>query len=155
MYQIDRFGRTPIYEQIIEQTEWMVLTGTLSPGDLLPSVRTLSQELSANPNTLQKAYQELERRGVALSAPGSGRYVTKDAPQIVRKSMLALVQEVRALARRLNASGVEKQQVLDAVEAAYEAPSTAQAPTPSQTTGEKTSEPIQTPPNTQAETLHQ
>lgn len=73
MFQIDRFGRTPIYEQIIDQTQRLILSGALNAGDQLPSVRTLSRELSINPNTLQKAYAELERRGICISAPGNGR----------------------------------------------------------------------------------
>lgn len=119
MYQIDRFGRTPIYEQIIEQTELLVASGTLTPGDQLPSVRALSQELSANPNTLQKAYAELERRGVATSAPGSGRFVSKEAPRIVSERMNALLRDVTALCVRLRDSGVEKRLALEAVETAY------------------------------------
>ena len=83
MFQIDRFGRQPIYEQIIEQVEQFVASGAFRPEDQLPSVRALSQTLSANPNTLQKAYAELERRGVTVSVPGSGRYISKDAPRIV------------------------------------------------------------------------
>jgi GntR family transcriptional regulator len=73
MFQIDRFGRTPIYEQIIDQTQRLIASGILKEGDQLPSVRVLSQELSVNPNTLQKAYSELERRGLCVSAPGNGR----------------------------------------------------------------------------------
>ena len=59
MFQIDRFGRKPIYEQIIEQTEQLIASGVLHEGDQLPSVRALSQSLAANPNTLQKAYADL------------------------------------------------------------------------------------------------
>lgn len=76
MFQIDRSGRTPIYEQIIDQTQRLIASGLLKEGDQLPSVRVLSQELSVNPNTLQKAYSELERRGLCVSAPGNGRFVT-------------------------------------------------------------------------------
>ena len=96
MFQIDRFGRQPIYEQIIEQTLQLVASGLLKPGDQLPSVRALSQTLSANPNTLQKAYTELERRGVTMSVPGSGRFIAKEAPRLVAEGMEAYAQQAHA-----------------------------------------------------------
>ena len=120
MFQIDRFGRQPIYEQIIEQTVQLVASGTLRPGDQLPSVRSLSQALSANPNTLQKAYAELERRGITVSAPGSGRFISPDAPRLVTESMGSLLSEVTALAAKLRLAGVPRQKTMEAVLAAYD-----------------------------------
>lgn len=119
MFQIDRFGRQPIYEQIIEQAEQLVASGVLKPGDQLPSVRALSQTLSANPNTLQKAYAELERRGITISAPGNGRYITKDAAQRVSVGMLSLLSDITNLAAKLRLAGVPVEQVIAAVEAGY------------------------------------
>ena len=55
MFTIDKYSRVPIYEQIIEQVEMHIALGDLAPESLLPSVRSLSVELSVNPNTLQKA----------------------------------------------------------------------------------------------------
>lgn len=119
MFQIDRFGRQPIYEQIIEQTEELVASGALKPGDQLPSVRALSQALSTNPNTLQKAYAELERRGVTVSAPGNGRFIAVNAKQAVSQGLEALLEDVAGLAEKLRNANVPKQRVLDAVQAAY------------------------------------
>lgn len=119
MFQIDRMGRTPIYEQIIEQTELMVASGILKPGDQLPSVRALSEMLSANPNTLQKAYAELERAGITTSAPGNGRYIGQNAKSLVRDRMLTLLGDVEHLSSKLHAAGIEKLLVLDAVEKGY------------------------------------
>lgn len=121
MFQIDRFGRQPIYEQIIEQTEQLVASGVLKPGDQLPSVRALSQTLSANPNTLQKAYTELERRGITMSVPGSGRYIGKDAQRLVSEGMETLLAQITATGRKLAMAAVPKQKALEAVEAAYAA----------------------------------
>jgi GntR family transcriptional regulator len=120
MFQIDRFGRTPIYEQIIDQTQRLILTGVLKAGDQLPSVRTLSQELSINPNTLQKAYGELERRGVCISAPGNGRFVTGDALRIVGEGMEEQLEEIKRIGRELCAAGIPFERTLEAVKAAYE-----------------------------------
>ncbi len=119
MFQIDRMGRKPIYEQIIEQTELMIAAGVLKPGDLLPSVRALSQMLSANPNTLQKAYAELERDGITTSAPGNGRYIGKDAKALIQERMMSLLGEIEHLSSKLHIAGIDKKQALDAVEAGY------------------------------------
>ncbi|MCE5342892.1 MAG: GntR family transcriptional regulator [Eubacteriales bacterium] len=121
MFQIDRYGRQPIYEQIIEQVEQLVASGVLRPDDQLPSVRTLSQTLSANPNTLQKAYAELERRGVTTGVPGSGRYISKDAPRIVTQSMGTLLSDITAISTKLFLAGIPVEKVLNAVTAAYAA----------------------------------
>ena len=120
MFQIDRFGRTPIYEQIIDQTQRLILTGVLKAGDQLPSVRTLSQELSINPNTLQKEYGELERRGICISAPGNGRFVTGDALRIVGEGMEEQLEEIKRIGRELCAAGIPFERALEAVKAAYE-----------------------------------
>jgi len=119
MFQIDRFGRVPIYEQIIEQTQRLIASGALKEGDQLPSVRVLSQELTVNPNTLQKAYSELERRGICVSAPGNGRFVTGDAARIVGEGLKEKLGEVRRISEELCAAGVQVEQVLNAVSAAY------------------------------------
>ena len=119
MFQIDRFGRTPIYEQIIDQTQRLIASGILKEGDQLPSVRALSQELSVNPNTLQKAYSELERRGLCVSAPGNGRFVTADAVRLVGEGFKERLEELKKIAEELCAAGMPVEQVLRSVNAAY------------------------------------
>ncbi len=119
MIQIDRFGRTPIYEQIIDQIQRLIITGVLKAGDQLPSVRTLSQELSINPNTLQKAYSELERRGVCVSAPGNGRFVTDNAVSVIGESMEEQIEEIKRIGRELYVAGIPIERVLEAIESAY------------------------------------
>lgn len=119
MFQIDKYGRTPIYEQIIEQSERLIASGVLKPDDQLPSVRTLSQTLSINPNTLQKAYAELERRGISYSVPGNGRFVSRQAQEIIGGRMRELIEEVHATSEKLCAAKVPMEQVIAAVETAY------------------------------------
>lgn len=119
MFQIDRMGRKPIYEQIIEQTELMIASGVLKPGDQLPSVRALSQLLSANPNTLQKAYAELERDGITTSAPGNGRFIGKDARELIQARMRALLVDIEHLSAKMHISGIDKAQVMAAVDKGY------------------------------------
>ena len=67
---IDSMSRQPVYEQIVDQVEQMILSGLMRPGEQLPSVRSLSLELSINPNTIQKAYAELDGRGIIYTLPG-------------------------------------------------------------------------------------
>ena len=119
MFQIDRFGRTPIYEQIIDQTQRLIASGILKEGDQLPSVRVLSQELSVNPNTLQKAYSELERRGLCVSAPGNGRFVTADAFRLVGEGLKGQLDEIRLIAQELSAVGMPMEEVISVVRNAY------------------------------------
>lgn len=120
MLEVDKFSRVPIYEQIIAEIERMILSGELSPKDALPSVRQLSVELSVNPNTLQKAYTELESRGLCFSVPGSGRYVSEKAPDILRAQKRSGLSEIERMARELRECGIEKDEVIAAVNKAYE-----------------------------------
>lgn len=81
MFQIDEKSGVPVYEQIIWKIKEFRLKGLLSPGEKLPSVRELSEMIIANPNTVSKAYQELERQGVVVTSPGKGTFVAETLPQ--------------------------------------------------------------------------
>ena len=70
---IDKLSRTPIYEQVVAQLEMHIQLGSFSQDQALPSVRSLSLELGVNPNTLQKAYAELERRGYTVRCHATTR----------------------------------------------------------------------------------
>ena len=72
MITIDYKSRQPIYEQIIDKVKELIIAGVLKRDDQLPPVRQLAQELAINPNTIQKAYAELERQGVIYSMKGKG-----------------------------------------------------------------------------------
>lgn len=76
MILIDYKDRRPIYEQIIEKFQQMILCGALEPDSPMPSVRSLAMELSLNPNTIQRAYQELERQGYIYTLKGKGSFVS-------------------------------------------------------------------------------
>lgn len=75
MFDLDQRSRKPIYEQIIEKVKELVVTEILQPDEKLPSVRILSKELTINPNTIQKAYRELEREGYLYSSNRKGYFV--------------------------------------------------------------------------------
>ena len=76
MIQINYQDKRPIYEQIVEKFRTLVVRGVLKPDDKIPSVRSLAIDLSINPNTIQKAYQELERQGVIYTVKGRGNFVS-------------------------------------------------------------------------------
>ena len=84
MFTVDQMARKPVYEQIVEQTERFLLTGALSPGDHLPSVRSLSLELVVNPNTILKAYNDLDKNGIIHSVPGKGYFICESAMEAAR-----------------------------------------------------------------------
>ncbi len=109
MFQIDALSRKPVYEQIVEQTERFVLSGILKPGDQLPSVRSLSVHLSVNPNTIQKAYAELERRGLTVSAAGRGCFIRSQVDEAVRQFREKKLSELKTLLQELKASGLERE----------------------------------------------
>src|SRR5947199_6255555 len=86
-------GPAPIYEQIIDRVTFAVAAGDLEPGALLPSVRELSQQLVIAPNTVARAYQELERRGVIAAKRGVGMEVTAAAPGLCREQRHEVIRE--------------------------------------------------------------
>lgn len=78
MKLIDYQDSRPIYEQIVENFKLQMLKGILQADDQMPSVRSLAVELSTNPNTVQKAYTELERQGYIYTVKGRGNFVKGD-----------------------------------------------------------------------------
>lgn len=85
MIWIDHKDRRPIYEQVIDRFQQMILCGVLPPDSPMPSVRSLAMELSLNPNTIQRAYQELERTGYIYTMKGKGSFVSETATAAANK----------------------------------------------------------------------
>ncbi|MDL2233988.1 GntR family transcriptional regulator [Ruminococcaceae bacterium OttesenSCG-928-L11] len=119
MIKLDLQSRLPIYEQLKARISELVLTGVLKPDDQLPSVRTFARELGINPNTVQKAYQELERDNIVYSVAGRGSYISSNSDltdQLQEQQLDAIRQTVR---QAKNAS-VPKDKVLHVVEGIYD-----------------------------------
>lgn len=74
MFQLDLTSRKSIYEQVVDNLKELIISGILQSGEKLPSVRELSRSLTVNPNTVQKAYRELERQGYVYTSPGLGTF---------------------------------------------------------------------------------
>ncbi len=102
---VDVKSRIPIYEQIIQSVKRAVLDGLLSADEALPSVRSLAGELAINPNTIQKAYSELERQGIVYSVPGRGSFVSSDTEEIEKQHKEAMRQRLGDTLREALKSG--------------------------------------------------
>ena len=103
MIVIDSRDKRAIYEQVVDRLSDLMLIGALEPGDKLPSVRSLAVELSINPNTIQKAYIELERQGYVYSVKGVGSFVAdidvikENKKSIIYKELEELVDKSRKI----------------------------------------------------------
>ncbi len=118
MILLDYRDRRPIYEQIVEKFRELMVSGALEQDAQMPSVRGLAMELSINPNTIQRAYMELERQGYIYSVKGRGSFVT-DQGHIREREWEALVTEQSGLARRAALLGLDKEKLTDAIDKEY------------------------------------
>lgn len=119
MFSIDLLSRIPVYEQIINQVENYVSKGILGPGDKIPSVRNLSVKLSVNPNTIQKAFSELDSRGIIYSVPGRGCFITDNALTTVNAKKREKLTDLRELIKELKTAGIEINEIIDTVSDIY------------------------------------
>lgn len=118
MIKLDYRSRLPIYRQLEESIMELIVLGIYEKDTQLPSVRSLAVELGINPNTIQKAYQNLETMGVIYSVTGKGSFVQglSNAQDHMRIKSLNKLEEALRDARL---SGIEKDRVLEAVDAEY------------------------------------
>lgn len=119
MFDIDVKSRVPIYEQITENVKRLVIQGVLMPDEQLPSVRSLAQELTINPNTIQKAYRELEREGYVISRPGKGSFVNDMTDMMNDERISTLTEEVERLIKELvflDVPGIDLKKLIDNAE---------------------------------------
>lgn len=119
MFVVDVMSRVPVYEQIIKQVEEQVLTGILKEGDKLPSVRSLSVKLSINPNTIQKAYTELDRRQLIITVPGKGSFISEKAIEVVGANLREKMTELNKIIRELALAGVTKEEIINNIEEVF------------------------------------
>lgn len=108
---IDYSDRRPIYEQIIDRFEQLILCGALEADSPMPSVRSLAMELSINPNTIQRAYQELERNGFIYAVKGKGSFVC-DTRQITGKKQEEARLELKRCLEKAKVTGLEEEEVI-------------------------------------------
>lgn len=119
MFSIDSRSRVPIYEQLIQNIIGLIARGALQPDDQLPSVRSLARDLGINPNTVQKAYQELEAKGMICQAAGRGSFIAP-GDALTDSIIQQKLNEARAPILSARKAGVPKGKMLALVEQIYE-----------------------------------
>lgn len=97
MFELDTRSRKPIYEQLVDKLKELIINEVLKPDEQLPSVRTLAGQLTINPNTIQKAYRELENQGFIYSQKGKGSFVNPSN----QSTDVAKIKSVKAEIERL------------------------------------------------------
>ena len=107
MVHLDYRDARPIYTQIVDGFREQILDGILRPGERLPSVRELAQSLTINPNTIQRAYRELENGGWIVTVAGKGCFVSDRTP--VNSQRQQLLEEFDRVCAALVASGVSRE----------------------------------------------
>ena len=114
MFQLDSKSRKSIYEQVVDNIKEMILSKVLRADEKLPSVRDLSGTLTINPNTVQKAYKELERLGYVYSMTGLGTFVSKiEEGQIDEVLLLNGKQQMKNSIRELYYAGLGKDEIMN------------------------------------------
>ena len=102
----------PIYAQLISGIKLGIVSGVLSPGERLPSVRDLATEAGVNPNTMQRALQELEREGMVFSQRTAGRFVTEDVNLIEKAKRNFADEHIRAFLEGMGRLGYSRGEIL-------------------------------------------
>ena len=120
MFQLDYKDSRPLYEQIKDKIKMMVIKGVLKPNQRIPSVRELAQSLTINPNTIQKAYKDLEGEGFIYSIRAKGSFVTPREHQENQERRAQVMSEMEKLVGELKFMQVPKEKIISAIEKIYE-----------------------------------
>lgn len=121
MINIDNKSSTPIYQQIVDQVKEEILKGILQAGDKLPSVREMSSMITANPNTVSRAYSELERLNVIETIRGRGTYVTSQyKPVMEEERMENLKDSIKKIIVEAKYMGLSKEKMIELINSAYD-----------------------------------
>ena len=118
MLLIDKMSSKPVYEQIVDGVERNILLGIYPTGEMLPSVRELSVRLGINPNTIQKSYAELTRRGMICPSPGNGCFVAIDAKERLRARAMESLSALQEMVRELSLRGITENEMIESVKQA-------------------------------------
>ena len=116
---LDYRDRRPIYEQIVERFQELMMSGAMEKDEQLPSVRSLAMELSINPNTIQRAYAELERKGYIYSVKGKGSFVA-DNSALKDSKRQAVLKRQEETALEAMGLGVEREKLRAIIDKIYD-----------------------------------
>lgn len=118
MIVIDYGDKRPIYEQIVERFRMLILNGVLESDEKLPSVRALAVELSINPNTIQRAYTELERSGLIYSVKGKGNFVSANG-SVVEQEKEKIICDLKDKIKSCREMGISAQEIEECIKEVY------------------------------------
>ncbi len=112
MVNLDYQSREPIFKQIVNQIERYVALGVMKPNDQLPSTREMASELGVNPNTVRKAYSELETSGVIITISTKGTFIADNAKAIKEEKINKWLEEIKNEITELTKLGISKEEVI-------------------------------------------
>lgn len=118
MITLDYADRRPIYEQVVEKMKELILLGILETDSQLPSVREMAMDLSINPNTVQRAYAELERQGIIYCVKGRGNFVA-GVTDLRRQYREELLMRISELVKEAVKAEITEEEFLERVKAFY------------------------------------
>lgn len=118
MIVLDYKDRRPIYEQVTERFKELILLGVLKANEQLPSVRNLAMELSINPNTIQRAYAELERLGIVYCIKGKGNFVAENT-KLLEIKQEELKQFIKDLVKKADELSLNQDELINQIKAYY------------------------------------
>lgn len=118
MIALDYRDKRPLYEQVKEKLIHLIAAGALPEDEKLPSVRVLAMELAINPNTVQRAYRELESEGFIYTVQGRGNFVSKSS-MWQNSKYKEILDEIRALIEQAVRFGVKKEELIELLEQVF------------------------------------
>ncbi len=118
MIVLDYRDKRPLYEQVVEKLEHLIICGGLEPNSKLPSVRALAMDLSVNPNTIQRAYAQLEQDGYIYTIVGRGNYVT-DKSEWQAGHFKVLKHDFTQLLEQAHDAGMSRRDLLTMIDSVY------------------------------------
>ena len=119
MLQLDFGDRRPIYEQIKDKLKNLIISGALKENEKIPSVRELATSLTINPNTIQKAYKDLESEGYIYSQKAKGSFVAPRTNAAHEADINALLDTLKSTAKELKFLGYKKEELCEIIEKIY------------------------------------
>lgn len=119
MFQLDFGDHRPLYEQIKDKIKTLIITGVLSEHDKVPSVRELAATLTINPNTIQKAYRDLEQEGFIYSLRAKGSFVAPQSHIAGQTDVGHLLEDLETLLEKLSFCGVSYEKIIKTVNTHY------------------------------------
>ena len=118
MFELDMRSRDPIYQQLVDKFKSLIIKSVLKTDEQLPSVRILAQQLTVNPNTIQKAYRELETQGYIYSVKGKGSFVSPTVEQDNDVAIDEIRSEIKKLLLEIAYLGIAEEELIKLVKEA-------------------------------------